>query len=236
MGRGMQLHLKSNLIPSRDPCRTQAKPCVHQSRGKGVVTPTRDWAKPTFECLRVFCGGMNQQWPAVGTEALATPVLGGMAYSLLEEIAINPTIELPSGQLTNWRTKFSHCCKSSRPNHRLPNLGIHQRDWVSPGNLTLKVSKIWLQNLQRTGETDSWGAQTKSCAQQDSGERSSDPTRRLSQTCLCVLGSLWQRHGLTVAYHRVRILPTIVLGGPVCWQKSSWRRLPLSPLLPLPLP
>ena len=110
MARGMQLHLKSNLIPARDPWRAQAKPCVHQSRGKGAVTPTRDWAKPIFECLRVFCGGVNQQWPAVGTEALARAVLGGMTYSLLEEIAINPTIELPSGQLTNWRTKFSHCC------------------------------------------------------------------------------------------------------------------------------
>ena len=33
------------------------------------------------------------------------------------------------------------------------------------------------QNLHRTGETDSWRAQTKPCAHQDPGERSSDPTR-----------------------------------------------------------
>ena len=123
VARGTQLHLKSNLIPTRDPWWAQAKPCVPQGRGKGAVTPTRDWARPTFECLRVFCGDVNQQWPAMGTEALATAVLGGMANSLLKETAINPTIWLPSRQLTNWRTKFSHCCKSSRPRNRLPNLG-----------------------------------------------------------------------------------------------------------------
>ena len=33
------------------------------------------------------------------------------------------------------------------------------------------------QNLHGTGETDSWRAQTKSCAHQDPGERSSDLTR-----------------------------------------------------------
>ena len=33
-----------------------------------------------------------------------------------------------------------------------------------------------LQNLQRTGEMDSWKAQIKPCAHQDPGERRSDPT------------------------------------------------------------
>ena len=33
------------------------------------------------------------------------------------------------------------------------------------------------QSLHRTGETDSWRAQTEPCAHQDPGERSSDPTR-----------------------------------------------------------
>ena len=31
------------------------------------------------------------------------------------------------------------------------------------------------QNLHRTGETDTWMAQTKPCVHQDQGERSSDP-------------------------------------------------------------
>ena len=55
--------------------------------------------------------------------------------------------------------KFSHCCKNSRLHNRFPNLGIQQRNCISPGNLTLKVSRIWLQNIRRTGETDSWRAQ-----------------------------------------------------------------------------
>ena len=42
------------------------------------------------------------------------------------------------------------------------------------------------QNLHRTGETDSWRAQTKPRAHQDPRERSSDPTRdcpRLAREC-----------------------------------------------------
>ena len=58
--------------------------------------------------------------------------------------------------------------------NRFPNLGIWQRDWEPPENLTLEGSGIWLQNLHRTGETDSWRVQTKSCAHQDPEERSGD--------------------------------------------------------------
>ena len=65
--------------------------------------------------------------------------------------------------------------------------------WVSSGLLQgLWVQQTWIrhksswrrspltpplghQNLHRTGETDSWRAQTKSCTHQDPGERSSDP-------------------------------------------------------------
>ena len=58
------------------------------------------------------------------------------------------------------------------------------------------------QNLHRTGETDSWRTQTKPCAHQDPGERSSDH-KRLTQTCLWASRSLWQRHGSAVACCRV---------------------------------
>ena len=47
------------------------------------------------------------------------------------------------------------------------------------------------QSLHRTGETDSWRAQTEPCVHQDPVERSSDPTRdwpRLSHECPGVLG------------------------------------------------
>ena len=55
-----------------------------------------------------------------------------------------------------------------------------------PENLTLDASGIWLQKLHRTGETVSWRAQTRPCAHQDPGEKSSDPTRdwpRLACEC-----------------------------------------------------
>ena len=39
--RGMQLHLKSNLIAARDSWTARTKPCVHQDPGKGAATPTR---------------------------------------------------------------------------------------------------------------------------------------------------------------------------------------------------
>ena len=45
-------------------------------------------------CLSVSCGGMGQQWPASGAGALGAADLG-MAKALLEEVAINPTMELP---------------------------------------------------------------------------------------------------------------------------------------------
>ena len=42
----------------------------------------------------VSCGGTGQQWPAAGAGPLSAADLG-MAYTLLEEVAINPTTELP---------------------------------------------------------------------------------------------------------------------------------------------
>ena len=70
---------------------------------------------------------------------------------------------------------------------------------------TLKLKKWWIftskvysylivktaEHLHRTGETDSWRAQTEPWAHQDPGERSSDPTRdwpRLAQECPGVPG------------------------------------------------
>ena len=53
---------------------------------------------------------------------------------------VNPTLEPQRRQPTNWRKMipkmFLHCCKSSKARNRFPNLGIWQRDWEHPGNLT----------------------------------------------------------------------------------------------------
>ena len=67
MVRGVWSYIKSSLIPTRDPWRAHTKPCAHRDPAKGAVTPTRNWARPAFECLRVSCRGMDQQWPTAGT-------------------------------------------------------------------------------------------------------------------------------------------------------------------------
>ena len=55
-------------------------------------------------CLSISCEGIGQQWPAAGARALGAADLG-MAKALLEEIAINPTIEPP--ELTqDWGNKL----------------------------------------------------------------------------------------------------------------------------------
>ena len=69
------------------------KPCAHQDPG----TPQRQRGLR----LGVSCGGMGQQWSAAGTGALGV----GMAHVLLEEVTINPAIELP--ELTwDWEVDF----------------------------------------------------------------------------------------------------------------------------------
>ena len=57
--------------------------------GPGDPTETE-----TKLCLSASCGGTGQQWTAAGTGALGAADLG-MAYALLEEVAINPTIKPP---------------------------------------------------------------------------------------------------------------------------------------------
>ena len=52
------------------------KPCVHQVPRERNSDPTRDWAKLAFEYLGVSGGGVGQQWPATGSGALTTAVLG----------------------------------------------------------------------------------------------------------------------------------------------------------------
>jgi len=132
------------------------------------------------------------------------------------EVAISPTTELPGGWSTNWRTmiseKFSHCCESSRPPNRLLNLGIWQRDWESPGNLTLNVSGIWLLNFHRTGETETLGGhkQNLGCTRtQDKGAVMPQETE--PDLCVCVWGSpveAWVDSGL------------LCVQG--YWQQQSW--------------
>ena len=88
--------------------------------------------------------------------------------------------------------------KALGPTTDFPTWEIWQRDWKSPGNLTLKDSGVWLQNCHKTGWTVSWRAQA--------GSRRKEhwPHNRLRPTCLWVSRSLWQKRGSKVASHGVK--------------------------------
>ena len=90
--------------------------------------------------------------------------------------------------------KFSHCCEGSEPHIMPPSLGNWQRDWESPGNLTLQSSGIWLQDFHRTGENrpQTWKAQKKTLPRRRGKEQWLH--RKLNQNYLLVLeGLLWRR-------------------------------------------
>ena len=107
-------------------------------------------------------------------------------------------------KLKNEYTKeFSRCCEGPRPQKRLPNLEIQQRDWKSPGNLTMKVSRIWLQNFHRTGETETPGGNKQNPVRTRTQVKGAATPQGIEPD-LPVFGSLWQRCGSTAACQRVR--------------------------------
>ena len=63
-------------------------------------------------CLSISCGSTAQQWTAAGAGALGAADLG-RTYILLEEVAINPTIELPEltqdWEIDSWRAQTKPC-------------------------------------------------------------------------------------------------------------------------------
>ena len=81
----------------------------------------------------------------------------------------------------------SHSYAGSELHVRLPSLGVRQRHWESPGNLTLMASGTWLQDFHRTGETDSSpGEHREHRTHHAPKERSSDPPGGWSRpTCWC---------------------------------------------------
>ena len=77
---------------------------------------------------------------------------------------------------------------------RLFSSGNWHMDQESPGDLILKVCRIWLQDFHRMGvgggqKLPFWRAQTKSCVHHDPGERSSDPTGDWTRPSCSVGGS-----------------------------------------------
>ena len=96
--------------------------------------------------------------------------------------------------------------------NRFNNLGIWQRDWECPGNLTLKASGIWLQNLHRARETDLLEGKNKTLCSPGPRRKEQRPHNRL--TCLWVSRNLPWRHGLAVACCRV--------SGTECSSACKW--------------
>ena len=82
-GRRGKITFRIKPHTTRDAQRAQTKPCVHQD----PETPQR-LSQTCLECLKclkclsVSCGGTGQQWPAMGTGALAAPGLGHTACGI----------------------------------------------------------------------------------------------------------------------------------------------------------
>ena len=72
---------------------------------------------------------MGQQWPAAGAGALGAADLG-MAEALLEEVAINPTIELPEHtqdwEVDSWRVQTEPCALGPRRKEQGPHKRLTQ--------------------------------------------------------------------------------------------------------------
>ena len=94
-----------------------------------LLTKYRDHTETETElCLGVSWGGTGQQWAAAGTGALGAADLG-MAWGLLEEVAINPTIELPEftedWEIDSWKAQ-TETCEHQDPRERSSD---PTRDW-----------------------------------------------------------------------------------------------------------
>ena len=112
-----------------------------------------------------------------------------VAWVLLEEVTISAIIELLSRPPTNWRTSYQ------RSSHTVAKV-------IGP----TQIFQPWdsLKGLIISREADSWSAQQKLCAP-GPRRREQWPQKKLSQTCLWVSGSVWQRCGSRVAYHGVKV-------------------------------
>ena len=133
--------------------------------------PHRNWGRPAFEGLSVSCRGQASGYLLHGQ--------GLWIQQAQEAQCVSPAIEPRSRRPTNRRTiipRSSHTgTKVLEPITDFPTRGSRKGTENPQG---FDFGGQWdLQNFHRTGETDSWGAQTTTCAHQDPEERSSEPTR-----------------------------------------------------------
>ena len=94
------------------------------------------------------------------------------------------------------------------------------------GNLTLKVSGIWLQIFNRSGETDSWRAQRKPCTHRTQEKGAVNPQETepdLSRSVQESQAETWVDSGLPWG---PGTLNTTVLQEATYWHNSFWRTYP----------
>ena len=136
---GANLHLESNPTPARDAQRLKHTLCT-----PGPRDPTET---ETDLCFSISCGGISQQRTASGTGALAEAELS-MAWALLEEVTINPTIELSEltqdWEIDSLRAQTEPCLhqdpgeRSSYPTRDWPRLACE-----CPGVSSRGVGQWW---------------------------------------------------------------------------------------------
>ena len=114
------------------------------------------------------------------------------------------------GWLTNRRTlmpqKSTHWSEGSEPHVRFPNLGVWQWEEEFLENQTLKASRIWLQDFNRTGgnRDSTLGGHTQSSVHVGTQGNERWPHRRRSRTYLLVLEGLLQRRRVAVSHREDR--------------------------------
>ena len=182
--------------------------CYQGPPEKGAVTPTRHWARPTCECFRVSCRDKGQQWPATGTGALATPVLTSSVCWHKSFLRRSSLVPLQNHLVGNPQTGEQLYQRSSLTVVKVLGPTADYPTWGSSKG-TENPQGIWLWRSAGFDYRTSTGL-----AKQILGEHKQNlvfprrqeqwPHVRLSQTCLWVLRSLRRRHGLTLAYCRVR--------------------------------
>ena len=171
---GAKSHLEWNPITAKDAGRAQTKPCMHRTQ-----RPHRDWARPMFVSPAEVCisSGLLQGQGLWVQLAGPCNLWHKPSWRRLPLTHHRVTEQTTHKLQNNYTKEILVLLRNFQNPQQISQPGIWQRDWQPPDNLTLEASGIWLQNLDRTGETDSWRAQIKPCVHQDPGERSSDPTR-----------------------------------------------------------
>ena len=149
--RGLWLYNFLMTERSRDSWRLQTKTCAHQDPGERSSDPTRE---PACECFRVSCGGINQQWPAMGTVhfssvAQSGPTLCDLMNCSTPDLPVYQQLQESTQTHVYWvgdAIQSSHPLSSPSP--PALNLSHHQGlfKWVSSSHQVAKVLEFQLQH------------------------------------------------------------------------------------------